>query len=44
MIINEIKQSDTYKTVIAIDNWDAYFKKTKKELKLELEELRKEFK
>lgn len=40
-IIN-IKQSETYKTIINIDNWDTYFKMTKEKLQCELEELQLE--
>jgi hypothetical protein len=42
--ILNIKQSDTFKTVTSIENWDAYFDQTKEKLKLELKELRKEIK
>lgn len=37
-----IKESDTYKTINSIDNWDLYFKSTKEKLQKELEELTKE--
>jgi predicted lipid-binding transport protein (Tim44 family) len=37
-----IKQSETYKTIINIDDWDAYFKKTKELLEQELQELKAE--
>ena len=40
-IIN-IKQSDTFKTVTSIEDWDIYFEQTKEKLKFELEELKKE--
>jgi hypothetical protein len=39
--ILSIKQSDTFKTVISIEDWDLYFEQTKEKLKSELEELRK---
>lgn len=35
-----IKQSETYKTINGIVNWDEYFKKTKKKLQRELDELK----
>ena len=38
--ITSIKQSETYKTISEIDDWDAYFKKTKKLLVQELQELK----
>jgi hypothetical protein len=34
-----IKESDTFKTVISIEDWDEYFNSTKEKLKRELEEL-----
>ena len=34
-----IKESDTFKTVISIEDWDEYFNITKEKLKRELEEL-----
>jgi len=34
-----IKQSDTYKTILSIDNWDDYFNQTKKKLQKQLDEL-----
>ncbi len=37
-----IKQSDTFKMVTSIKDWNLYFKQTKDKLKLELEELRTE--
>ncbi|MBU2922217.1 hypothetical protein KO504_12760 [Winogradskyella psychrotolerans] len=42
--ILNIKQSDTFKTVTSIEDWDIYFDQTKEKLKSELEELRKELK
>ena len=38
-----IKQSETYKTILEIDNWDTYFQTTKSKLSYELHELQKEF-
>ncbi len=40
--ILNIKQSDTFKTVTSIEDWDIYFEQTKEKLKSELEELKKE--
>ena len=40
--ITEIRKSDTYTTIIDIDNWDEYFNRIKKDLKQELEDLRNE--
>jgi len=37
-----IKQSDTFKTVISIENWDEYFKMTAEKLQKELKELKRE--
>ena len=37
-----IKQSDTFQTVMSIQDWDHYFENTKQELQYELEKLRKE--
>lgn len=37
-----IKQSDTFKSVSSIEDWDIYFEQTKEKLKLELRELRKQ--
>ena len=37
-----IKQSETYKTIINIDDWDAYFKKTRALLEQEFQELKAE--
>jgi hypothetical protein len=37
-----IKQSETYKIIINIDDWDSYFKKTKELLEQELQELKAE--
>lgn len=39
-----IKQSETFKTIIDIDDWDDYFKRTKEKLQRELEELQLEIK
>ncbi|MBT4646993.1 molecular chaperone DnaJ [archaeon] len=35
-----IKESDTFQTIINIEDWDDYFYQTKEELKIELEELK----
>ena len=40
--ILNIKQSDTFKTVTSIEDWEIYFEKTKEKLKSELEKLKKE--
>lgn len=37
-----IKQSNTFKVVASINDWDQYFKKTKEKLQVELDELREE--
>jgi hypothetical protein len=37
--IISIKESDTFKTISTIDNWDDYFKTTKEKLQRELDEL-----
>ena len=37
-----IKQSETYKTIINIDNWDIYFKKTRELLEVEFQEIKAE--
>ena len=37
-----IKQSETFKTIINIDDWDEYFNSTKEKLQRELEELKLE--
>jgi hypothetical protein len=37
-----IKESETYKTIISIDNWDDYFRKTKEMLISEIAELKAE--
>lgn len=42
--IAEIKQSETYTTIVGITNWDEYFALIKKELQQELEELKNEIK
>jgi hypothetical protein len=38
-----IKQSETYKTIVNIDDWDSYFKKTRELLEQELQDLKAEF-
>lgn len=38
-----IKQSDTFKTIIEITDWDTYFKNTKQILQIELDHLKQEF-
>lgn len=40
--ILNIQQSDTFKMVFAIEDWDIYFTQTKEKLQLELEKLKKE--
>lgn len=40
--IISIKQSETFSTIINIENWDEYFKLTKEKLQRELEELKLE--
>lgn len=40
--IRQIKESETYKTVIDIDDWDSYFEEVKSKLEQELKELRLE--
>ena len=40
--ITSIKQSETYKTISEIADWDAYFKKTRELLEQELQELKNE--
>ncbi len=42
--IESIKNSYTYKEIIAIDNWDVYFREMKVKLKKELEEIKKQIK
>ncbi len=37
-----INESDTFKTIISIEDWDEYFQKTKEKLQRELEELQLE--
>ena len=37
-----IKESETFKTIISIEDWDDYFKRTKEKLQRELEELQLE--
>lgn len=37
-----IKESDTFKTLISIEDWDEYFQRTKEKLQRELEELQLE--
>ena len=39
--IQNIKQSETYQTIISIEDWDLYFEETKQKLQYELDELRK---
>jgi hypothetical protein len=39
-----IKESDTFRTIINIEDWDDYFQRTKEKLKRELEELQLEIK
>ncbi len=39
-----IKESDTFKTIIKIEDWDDYFSRTKEKLQKELEELNLEIK
>lgn len=38
-----IKQSDTFKTIIDIADWDNYFQNTKQQLQIELDNLKQEF-
>ena len=38
----DIKQSETFKTIINIDDWDDYFKRTKEKLQHKLEDLQLE--
>ncbi len=40
--IISIKNSNTYKTIIAIDDWDVYFRNMKAKLERELEEIKKQ--
>lgn len=42
--ITEIKQSETYTTIMEIINWDEYFVRIKNDLQQELEELKNEIK
>ena len=42
--LSEIKNSNTYKTVIAIDDWDVYFRNLKIKLEGELEEIKNQIK
>lgn len=37
--IISIKQNDTYKTIISIEDWDTYFRETKEQLQKEIEKL-----
>lgn len=37
--LQSIKESDTYKTISSIDNWDEYFTNAKQKLKLQINEL-----
>lgn len=39
--LQAIKESDTYKTINGIDNWDYYFEKTKQKLQSQLDDLGK---
>lgn len=41
--IISIKQSDTFKTILDIVDWDNYFQNTKQQLKIELDILKQEF-
>ena len=41
--IISIKQSDTFKTIIDIDDWDDYFQNTRQKLEVELKNLKQEF-
>lgn len=38
--LQAIKESDTYKTISSIDNWDEYFNNAKQKLRLQLDELK----
>lgn len=38
--LQEIKESDTYKTISSIDNWDEYFASAKQKLTLQLDNLK----
>lgn len=40
--IEEIKKSETYQTIINVDDWDEYFIQTKEKLTIELEQLKSE--
>ncbi|MCU7558974.1 hypothetical protein N4T42_01490 [Riemerella anatipestifer] len=40
--IISIKESETFKTIISIEDWDDYFQKTKEKLQRELEDLQLE--
>lgn len=40
--ITEIRESNTYTTIVDIDNWNEYFNRIKKDLQQELEDLRSE--
>ena len=40
--ILKIKQSDTFKKVTSIEDWDIYFEQTKEKLKSEFKKLKKE--
>lgn len=39
--IKEIKESETFKTIVSIEDWNEYFKRTKEQLQTELNELKK---
>lgn len=39
--IKEIKESETYKTIVSIKDWNEYFVKTKEQLQSELDDLKK---
>ncbi|MDY3528711.1 phospholipase D-like domain-containing protein [Riemerella anatipestifer] len=41
--IISIKESETFKTIISIEDWDDYFQRTKEKLQRELEDLQLEF-
>ena len=40
--IDEIKEDETYQTIVEIDDWDEYFEELKNELEIEKERLKKE--
>lgn len=41
--IIQIKQSNTFKIVVSVSDWNTYFKQIKEKLEVELQELQKEF-